>query len=76
MPFPNYQGRKRLWTREKVLEGLRLAAGQIRGPLPCSDRAFNPVKKGHLDWPTHYRICEFFGSMARGGLPPASPGGG
>lgn len=68
MPFPNYIGRKRLWTREKVLEGLRVAARQIKEPLPCCDRTYNLVKKGHLDWPTSRRVLEYFGSMARGWL--------
>jgi len=73
MPFPNYMGRERLWTREKVLEGLRLAAELLRGQLPCSDRDYNLVKKGHMDWPTSRRVLEYFGSMARGWLAAGAP---
>jgi hypothetical protein len=65
MPFPNFQGRKRLWTRENVLAGLVRAAAVIRGPLPCCDADYNRLKKDRLDWPTSHRILEYYGSMAR-----------
>lgn len=73
MPFPNFIGNKRLWTREKVIEGLQLAATLINGDLPCRDAIYNQIKKGHLDWPTSHRILEFFGSMARGWLVAGVP---
>lgn len=73
MPFPNCIGNKRLWTREKVIEGLQLAAKVIEGELPCKDAAYNQIKKGHLDWPTSHRVLEFFGSMARGWLAAGAP---
>lgn len=72
MPFPNL-GNKRLWTRETVLGGLALAATEIRGPLPCCDRPYNALKKGHLTWPTSRRILEYFGSMAAGWLAAGAP---
>ena len=66
MAFPNCIGHKRFWTRERVLSSLIEAVKEIRGPLPCSDSAFNRIKKGRLEWPTSHRVLEFFGSMARG----------
>jgi hypothetical protein len=65
MPFPNYCGRKRLWTRENVLAGLVRAAGVIQEQLPCCDADYSRLKKGRLDWPTSHRVLEYFGSMAR-----------
>ncbi len=73
MPFPNCIGNKRLWTRETVLGGLALAAAEIKGPLPCCDRPYNVLKKGHLTWPTSHRIYKFFGSMAAGWLAAGAP---
>ena len=69
MPYPNYIGsHRRLWTRRYVLKQLAAAAAEIRGPLPCSDRAYLVVRKGRLDWPTTGRILEYFHSMARAWL--------
>lgn len=65
MPFPNWIGKKRLWTRERVITALALAAAEIEGPLPCRDALYNRLKKGRLDWPTSHRVLEYFGSMAR-----------
>jgi len=73
MPFPNYIGRKRYWTRGRVLEALRAAAGEIRGPLPCHDRDYNIIKKGRLDWPTSHRVLEYYGSLARAWLAAGAP---
>lgn len=73
MPFPNYIGTKRLWTRERVLAGLVRAAAVIDGPLPCCDASYNRIKKGRLDWPTSHRVLEFFGAMARGWLAAGVP---
>jgi hypothetical protein len=66
MPFPNWIGKKRLWTREKVLAALSAAAREIKGPLPCSDQAWNDLKRGRLDWPPAVRILGYFHGMARG----------
>ncbi len=68
MPFPNWIGRKRLWTKERVIAGLVAAAGEIEGPLPCLDASYSQIKKGHLDWPPATRVLEYFGAMARGWL--------
>jgi len=65
MPFPNWIGKRRYWTKERVLESLRQVAYEIKGPLPCVDAAYNRLKKGRLDWPTSRRILEYFGAMAR-----------
>jgi hypothetical protein len=65
MPYPNFCGRQRLWTRENVLEGLASAMKELKGPLPCFDHDYNMVKKGRLDWPTSHRILEYFHSMGR-----------
>lgn len=65
MPFPNFTGNKRFWTRERVITALILASGEIKGPLPCCDAVYNRIKKGRLDWPTSRRILEYFGAMAR-----------
>ena len=73
MPFPNWIGRKRLWTKEKVIAGLVAAAGEIEGPLPCLDASYSRIKKGHLDWPVATRVLEYFGAMARGWLAAGEP---
>ena len=65
MPFPNFIGNKRFWTRERVIAALMLASREIKGPLPCCDAVYNRLKKGRLDWPTSRRILEYFGGMAR-----------
>jgi len=68
LPFPNYIGRKRFWTKEKVIAGLVAAAGDIKGPLPCVDASYSRIKKGRLDWPPAKRVLDYFGAMARGWL--------
>ena len=68
MPFPNWIGRKRLWTKERVIAALVAAAREIEGPLPCLDASYSQIKKGHLDWPPATRVLEYFGAMARGWL--------
>lgn len=66
MPFPNYiGGKKRFWTRERVLTALTLVSREIKGPLPCCDAVYNRLKGGRLDWPTSHRILEYFDGMAR-----------
>ena len=61
-------GNHRYWTRARVLRALRAAAVELKGPLPCSDHAWNVLKRGRMDWPTSHRILEYFGSMARAWL--------
>lgn len=69
MPFANFIGsHKRLWTKEKVIEGLKLAMSEIKGPLPCCDAVYSKLKKGKLNWPCAVRVLEYFGSMAKGWL--------
>lgn len=68
MPFPNYIGKKRLWTKERVITALTAAASEINGPLPCRDALYNQMKKGRMDWPTSRRVLEYFHSMARAWL--------
>lgn len=65
MPFPNYIGNKRLWTEERVVAALALAAVEIEGPLPCRDAVYSRIKKGRLNWPPASRILGYFHSMAR-----------
>lgn len=73
MPFPNWIGKKRLWTKEKVIAGLVAAASEIEGSLPCLDASYNRIKKGHLNWPTSKRVLEYFNAMARGWLAAGVP---
>ncbi len=73
MPFPNWIGKKRFWTRERVLLALVEAAEEIKGILPCSDDAWNQVKKDRLDWPTATRIYFYFHGIARGWLAACVP---
>lgn len=73
MPFPNWQGRKRLWTEEKVISALAEAIKQTKGPLPCRDDLYNKIKKGKLDWPPSARILKYFHSMARAWLAAGAP---
>jgi len=73
MPFPNWIGKKRLWTKEKVIAGLVAAAREIEGPLPCLDASYSRIKKGHLDWPVATRVLEYFGAISRGWLAAGEP---
>lgn len=73
MPFPNWIGKKRLWTKEKVIAGLIVAAGEIEGSLPCLDASYSRIKKGHLDWPVAAKVLEYFGAMSRGWLAAGEP---
>ncbi len=73
MPFPNWIGKKRFWTRERVLFALVEAAEEIKGILPCSDDSWNTIKKGRLDWPPVSRIYFYFHSMARAWLATGVP---
>ena len=73
MPFPNFHGRKRWWTRDRVLIALAQAMDEIQGPLPCVDRNWSHMKKGRLDWPTSSKVLEYFGSMARAWLAAGAP---
>lgn len=73
MPFPNWIGKKRLWTRENVIAGLAAAAAELHGPLPCLDASYSRVKKGRLDWPPASRVLEYFGAMSRGWLAAGVP---
>ncbi|MBA7532649.1 hypothetical protein ES705_24879 [subsurface metagenome] len=73
MPFPNWIGKKRLWTKERVIAGLVAAAGEIKGPLPCLDASYSRIKKGRLEWPPASRVLEYFGAMARGWLAAGVP---
>ncbi len=67
-PSASNQGNIRYWTREQTLKGLQVAMAEIEGPLPCTDHIYNPMKRGHFDWPVAMRIYEFFGSLAHGWL--------
>lgn len=71
-PLPRWEaspfGNKRYWTRDRVLEGLRRAAAEIPGPLPCRDATYSHLKKGRMDWPPASRVLEYFHGMARAWL--------
>jgi hypothetical protein len=73
MPFPNWIGKQRFWTRERVIAALAGAMKQIKGPLPCRDDVYNQIKKGKLDWPCSRRILEYFHSMGRAWLAAGAP---
>ncbi len=73
MPFPNWIGKQRLWTREKVLSALAEAMLEIKGSLPCSDRPWHAIKNGRLDWPPAVRIYYYFHSMGRAWLAAGAP---
>jgi hypothetical protein len=68
MPYPNFCGRRRLWTRENVLVALASVMKELQGPLPCFDHDYNMLKKDRLEWPTSHRILEYFHSMGRAWL--------
>ena len=70
MPFDSieFHGNKRVWTKRRVLDGLRLAMTEIDGPLPCNDGPYNVIKKGRLAWPPVSRVYEFFKALAHGWL--------
>ncbi len=73
MAFPNWIGKKRLWTKEKVLSALVVAASEIEGPLPCLDASYSRIKKGRLDWPPASRVLFYFGAMSRGWMAAGVP---
>lgn len=73
MPFPNWIGKKRFWTRERVLISLAEAIVQIKGPLPCSDDPWYKIKRGRLDLPPASRIYFYFHSMGRAWLAAGAP---
>lgn len=73
MPFPNWIGKKRLWTKEKVIASLVAMAREIEGPLPCLDASYSRIKKGRLDWPPATRVLEYFGAISRGWLAAGEP---
>ncbi len=73
MPFPNFHGNKRWWTRNRVLTALAQAMSEIQGPLPCADSAWSRIKKGRWDWPPAIRVLEYFGAMARAWLAAGAP---
>lgn len=64
---------ERYWTPERVIQGLKEAMSSIKGPLPCSDNAYNKIKKGRFDWPSTIRIYEYHHSMARAWLAAGAP---
>ena len=55
------------WTRECVLQGLRLAAAEL-DVLPTTSNVYDRLKRGRMDWPVSEKIREYFGGMARGWL--------
>lgn len=63
MPFPNWQGRTKLWTRGQVDAALRSAAMELPGMLPSSDKAWGMLKKSRYDWPPAARIYEYYHSF-------------
>jgi hypothetical protein len=73
MPYPNFRGNRRWWTRERVLTALQQAIKELHGPLPCADYKWNEVKKGRLDWPPASRVLEYFGAMGRAWLAAGAP---
>jgi len=58
-------GKQVYWTRERVLEGLKLAAQEL-DPLPRDPKTYSQLKKGRMEWPTASKVLEHFGSMVRG----------
>ncbi len=61
-------GKRRYWTRQRVIAALQRALGEISGPLPTSDKAWSAYKKGRMDLPPATRILEYFGGISRGFL--------
>jgi len=59
----NMQGAKLVWTREKVIEGLQIAAKEL-DPIPTSDDIYNSLKKGRYDWPPAIYIYRYFPTFA------------
>ena len=73
MPFPNFIGNKRYWTQERVNDSLQKLMLENKGPLPCSDTVYNPLKKGRLDLPTIKHIYDYYGSLARAWIAVGAP---
>lgn len=61
-------GNRRYWTRDRIIEGLRLFVERHAGRMPTSDSAYNELKRGREQFPPASRVLEQFGSMARGFL--------
>ncbi len=61
----------RKWDQASVLFGLMQAARIIKGKLPCSDRAWNDIRKERqrrLEWPPANEVLRHYRSMARAWL--------
>lgn len=56
-------GRRRYWTRERMLVALKDFMTRHRGPLPAK-RRYDRKKRGHPEWPPADRVLEEFGSFA------------
>ena len=61
---PNRLGRRLIWTKEKVIEGLQTAAKELGRHLPTSDDVYNPLKKGRYDWPPAVYVYKYFPTFA------------
>ncbi len=75
MPFPNWIGKQRYWTRERVLVAMAKATQEIKGPLPISDNEWNKIKKDRLDWPPSQRIYFYFHTFVKAWLAAGAPKG-
>ncbi len=67
MPFPNWIGKKKYWTKDLVLKRLKKIGRTLEGPLPNWNE-YQDLKTGKLDWPPPKIITGYFGSMQRGWL--------
>jgi len=65
MPFPNWQGKTKVWTREHVDAALKAVMDELPGSLPTSDRAWGELKRGRYDLPPAARVYEYYHSFAR-----------
>ncbi len=68
MPFPNYAGKTKVWTQERVEVALKAAAEELQGVLPSSDRAWDAFKLGRYDLPPSVRVYEYYHSFPQAWL--------
>jgi hypothetical protein len=65
--------RKRYWSEEAALAGLRDFIASTQGKLPPNDEEYRTTRAGNDDWPGANVVLRYWGSMARGFLAAGAP---
>jgi hypothetical protein len=57
--------RQTYWTKERVLEGVRLFVRATDGPLPKSDSTYRAARAGNTEYPSPYLLLKYWHSVGR-----------